>query len=121
MRSEHDSHIVLATIIPLAACLIFFIVWQSNGGGAISLPLLPMPSFTLPALPNITFPRIDVPMPGPVLHLLQSISRNPIAIGASVLGGTLAGVVLVGTLAELIRSMYRGRRKPTETLPTDAG
>jgi len=37
MRSEHDSHVVLATIGPLAACLAFFIVWQSNGGGAISL------------------------------------------------------------------------------------
>ncbi len=91
MRSEHDSHIVLATIVPLAACLVFFIVWQSNGGGAISLPLLPIPSFTLPALPTITLPAIHVPMPLPVRHLVRTISRNPLAIAAAVLGGTIAG------------------------------
>ncbi len=116
MRSEHDSHVVLATIGPLAACLAFFIVWQSNGGGAISLPLLPIPSFTLPVLPNITLPRIDVP----VRHLVRTISRNPVAIGASVLGGAVAGVVAIGTIAEFILSVYRTRRKAVETSPTDA-
>ncbi len=120
MRSEHDSHIVLATIVPLAACLVFFIVWQSNGGGAISLPLLPIPSFTLPALPNITLPPITVPMPLPVRHLVRSISRNPLTIAALVLGGTFAGVVVAGTIAELIRAVYRSRRTPIETSPTDA-
>jgi len=117
MRSEHDSHIILATIVPVAACLVFFTVWQSNGGGAISVPLLPIPSFTLP---TITFPRINVPMPLPVRHLVRSISRNPLAIAASVLGGTVAGVVVAGTIAEFIRSVYRGRRTRTEASPTDA-
>jgi len=116
MRSEHDSHIVLATIVPLAACLVFFIVWQSNGGGAISLPLLPIPSFTLPALPTITLPAIHVPMPLPV----RTISRNPLAIAAAVLGGTIAGVVVAGTIAEFIRAIYRSRRTPIEASPTDA-
>ncbi len=101
MRSEHDSHVVLATIGPLAACLAFFIVWQSDGGGAISLPLLPIPSFTLPVLPNITLPRIHVP----VRHLVRTISRNPVPIG---------------TIAEFILSVYRTRRKAVETSPTDA-
>lgn len=120
MRSEHDSHIVLATIVPLTACLVFFMVWQSNGGGAISLPLLPIPSFTLPALPTITFPRINVPMPLPVRHLVATISRNPLAIAAAVLGGTIAGVVAAGTIAEFIRAIYRSRRSPIEASPTDA-
>ncbi len=120
MRSEHDSHIILATIVPVAACLVFFIVWQSNGGGAISVPLLPIPSFTLPTLPNITFPRINVPMPVPVRHLTRSISRNPLATGAAVLGGTIVGVVVAGTIAELIRAVYRSCRTPVETSPTDA-
>ncbi len=120
MRSEHDSHIVLAATVPLAACLVFFIVWQSNGGGAISLPLLPIPSFTLPALPTITLPPITVPMPAPMRHLAATISRSPVATAAAVLGGTIAGVVVAGTIAAFIRSVYRTRRKAVETSPTDA-
>ncbi|MDQ2745217.1 MAG: hypothetical protein M3Z66_23375 [Chloroflexota bacterium] len=121
MRSEHDSHIVLATIVPLAACLVFFTVWQSNGGGAISLPLLPIPSFTLPALPTITLPPITVPMPVSMRHLVRTISRNPVTIAAAVLGGTIAGVVAAGTIAEFIRATYRSRLSPIESSPNDAG
>ena len=120
MRSEHDSHIVLAAIVPLGACLVFFIVWQSNGGGAISLPLLPIPSFTLPALPTITLAPITVPMPVPMRHLVATISRSPVATAAAVLGGTIAGVVVAGTIAEFIRAIYRSRRTPIEASPTDA-
>jgi hypothetical protein len=100
--------------------LVFFYSVAEQRRRSHQFTLLPIPSFTLPALPNITLPPIAVPMPLPVRHLVRSISRNPLTIAALVLGGTFAGVVVAGTIAELIRAVYRSRRTPIETSPTDA-
>lgn len=114
MISEDNHWIILVALGPLAVGLILYTSWMTTGSVPFGLDTLTFPTIVLPALPAL--PELSLPLPPFVGELQQRIVRNGPAMWAALAAGAIVGMMVVGTLADMVRVLLRLVSRPETPL-----